>query len=171
MNEEIYSYPLELEKILKSKKNKNIEVNNCGSGGYTSSDLLVRTLLQNLDTDPDIIIFYHAYNDIKSYLTPGYSSDYSHSRKNLGENYYKFYLGSLIPNIPLSFFNYLINKWFSQNHRYSLVDNISKGEFDLGKKNNIEEGLNTYERNLQYLITVCKSRNIKIILCSFVLSI
>ncbi len=167
LNEEIYSYPLELEKILKSKKNKNIEVNNCGSGGYTSSDLLVRTLLQNLDTDPDIIIFYHAYNDIKSYLTPGYSSDYSHSRKNLGENYYKFYLGSLIPNIPLSFFNYLINKWFSQNHRYSLVDNISKGEFDLGKKNNIEEGLNTYERNLQYLITVCKSRNIKIILCSF----
>ena len=85
MNEEIYSYPLELEKILKSKKNKNIEVNNCGSGGYTSSDLLVRTLLQNLDTDPDIIIFYHAYNDIKSYLTPGYSSDYSIVEKILAK--------------------------------------------------------------------------------------
>ncbi len=167
LNDQIYSYPLELEKILKFEKNKNIEVNNCGSGGYTSSDILVRSLLQNLDTDPDIIIIYHAYNDIKSYLTPGYSSDYAHSRKNLGENYFKFYLGSLIPNIPLSFFNYLLNKWFSQNHRYSLVENISKGEYNLNNKDNIGEGLSTYERNLQYLITICKSKNIKIALCSF----
>ncbi len=166
-NNEVYSYPLELERILKTKYDKNIEVNNCGSGGYTSSDILVRSLLQNFDTDPNVIIFYHAYNDIKSYLTPGYLSDYSHSRKNLGENYYKFYLGSFIPNIPLNFINYLVNKWFSQNHRYSLVENISKGEYDLDKVNNIEEGLKTYERNLQYLITICKSKNIKIILCSF----
>ena len=166
-NNEVYSYPLELEKILKTKSHKNIEVNNCGSGGYTSSDILVRTLLQNLDTDPNVIIFYHAYNDIKSYLTPGYLSDYSHSRKNLGENYYKFYLGSFIPNIPVNFINYLVNKWFPQNHRYSLVENISKGKYELDKTSNIEEGLKTYERNLQYLITVCKSKNIKIVLCSF----
>ena len=57
-NNEVYSYPLELEKILKTKSHKNIEVNNCGSGGYTSSDILVRTLLQNLDTDPNVINFF-----------------------------------------------------------------------------------------------------------------
>ena len=120
-NNEVYSYPLELEKILKTKSHKNIEVNNCGSGGYTSSDIFLKTLLQNLDTDPNVIIFYHAYNDIKSYLTPGYLSDYSHSRKNLGENYYKFYLGSFIPNIPVNFINYLVNKWFPQNHDIRLL--------------------------------------------------
>ena len=32
-NNDNFSYPLELEKILKSKTDKNIEVNNCGMGG------------------------------------------------------------------------------------------------------------------------------------------
>ena len=53
----VYSYPLELEKILKAKNKVNLEVNNCGSGGYTSSDILVRFLLQNIDTNPDVIVY------------------------------------------------------------------------------------------------------------------
>ena len=81
-----YSYPMELENILKTK-NSNVEVNNCGTGGYNSADILIRFLLQTIETKPDLIIIYHAYNDIKSYLTKNFQSDYSHSRKNLGEEY------------------------------------------------------------------------------------
>ena len=165
--DEIYSYPLLLEKKLKEKFNINLEVNNCATGGYTSSDLLVRFLLQNIDTDPDMVILYHAYNDIRSYLTEDFHSDYHHSRKNLGESYYKFYLGSLFPYIPINFINYFQNRWFSQNHRYSLIESISNGKLDLDNQINLEKGIKTYKRNLQNLIFICKSRNIKIILCSF----
>ena len=55
-NDKKYSYPLELEKILKSKLSKRIEVNNCGQGGYNSADILARTIFQILDTKPDIMI-------------------------------------------------------------------------------------------------------------------
>ena len=104
-----YSYPMELENVLKAQ-NSNIEVNNCGTGGYNSADILIRFLLQTIDTKPDLIIVYHAYNDIKSYLTKNFQSDYSHSRKNLGEEYQKFKANAKIPNIPLKFYNYLIQK-------------------------------------------------------------
>ena len=61
-NNIVYSYPLELERILK-KHNKDIEVNNFTQGGYNSADLLVSFVLQNIETRPDYIIIYHAYND------------------------------------------------------------------------------------------------------------
>ena len=35
---------MELEKILKEKLKRNVEVNNCGQGGYTSADILIRLL-------------------------------------------------------------------------------------------------------------------------------
>lgn len=163
----VYSYPLELEKILKEKNKVNLEVNNCGTGGYASSDILVRFLLQNLDTNPDVVVLYHAYNDIRSYLTSNFQSDYSHSRKNLGENYFKFYLGSFLPYIPLNFINYFQNKWYPQNHRYTLVESISRGDFKIENNTDLEKGLEAYRRNLQNIITICKSNKIQIILCSF----
>lgn len=163
---DIYSYPMFLENIL-NKKDKKYEVNNCGSGGYTSSDILVRFLLQSIDTNPNAVILYHAYNDIRSYLTSDFKSDYSHSRKNLGESYFKFYLGSLIPNLPLNFLNYFQNKWFPQNHRYTLVETISKGSFNIKNEENTQVGLDAYKRNIQNIITICKHNKIQIILSTF----
>ena len=164
-NNKIFSYPLELERILKKKTKKNIEVNNCGSGGYNSADILVRLILQLIDTRPNYIILYHAYNDIRAYLTNNFETDYSHSRKNLGEVYWKFNLGSYIPDIPLHFFNYIKNKILPSNHRHSLLDVVSKGKVDI--KNNYKKGLATYERNIQSIIDICKSRKIKLFLCTF----
>ena len=160
-----YSWPLELEKILKKKK-LNLEVNNCGTGSYTSSDLLVRFLLQIADTSPDVVVIYHAYTDIRTYLTKGFESDYSHSRKNLGEEYYKYYFGSLLPYVSLNFINFIQNKWFPQNHRYSLVESISQGEIDVNTTD-VQKGLLTYERNIQNIITICKARNIEVMLCTY----
>lgn len=164
-NNIVHSYPLELERILK-KHNKDVEVNNFGHGGYNSADLLVSFVLQNIETRPDYIIIYHAYNDIRSYLTPGFSSDYFHSRKNLGEVYWKYYLSSKIPNVKLSFINYIINKHLlSFNETYSLLDTVAKGKINLNQDYKL--GLKTYERNLQHIVDLCKSNKIKVILSSY----
>lgn len=159
-----FSYPLELEKILK-EKNANIEVNNCGTGGYNSADILVRFLLQTIETKPDLVILYHAYNDIKSYLTNNFECDYSHSRISLSKKYQQFKFNNKIPNLKIRFYNFLINKWFPTNIRSSLLDVISKGEVNLNNQYN--KGLKVYERNLQNLIYLCKNNNIDMILCSF----
>ena len=83
------------------------------------------------------------------------------------QNYFKFYLGSFLPYIPLNFINYLQNKWYPQNHRYTLVESVSRGDFKIENNKNLENGLEAYRRNLQNIITICKSNKIKIILCSF----
>ena len=160
-----YSYPLELEKILKKNISEKIEVNNCAQGGYNSADILVRFLLQSLDTSPDMIIIYHGHADIKSYLTENFLNDYSHSRKNLSEEYNKMRISSKIPIMPFSFLNFLINHWFPYNTRQSLIELIHKKPIDLDL--DYQSGLKVFERNLQYIIDICKSKNIKVVLSTF----
>ena len=164
-NNKNYSYPMELENILKKKLKKNLEVNNCGQGGYTSADILIRFLLQIVDTEPDALIIYHGHADVKSYLTPNFESDYSHSRQNLSENYWKLNLGSKIPKTPLNFLNYLTSHWFPYNTRLSLNELVHKKS--INEKTNYFPGLKSYERNLQHIIDVCKSNKIEVILSTY----
>ena len=164
-NRKTYSYPLELEKILKSSLPISLEVNNCGQGGYNSADIMVRFILQLLDTKPDMVILYHGYNDIRAYLTSEFKSDYSHTRKNLGENYWKFYLASKIPNFKLNFIDYLTNNLLGGNVRNSLLDHVNRG--DLNQTINPNRGLETYKRNIQCIIDICKCNNIQIILSTY----
>jgi len=164
-NDKTYSYPLELERILNLDSKIKFEVNNCGQGGYNSADIMVRLLLQVLDTDPDMIILYQGYADVRSYLSKNFKSDYSHSRYNLSELYNKFKLSASIPKMPLSFLNFLIHRWFPYNLRESLVELIHKEDIDL----NVDpgEGLKTFERNLQYIIDICIARKVKLIMSTY----
>jgi len=164
-NGKVYSYPLELECYLLKSGIQNFEVHNCGQGGYNSADILVRFILQIIDTGPDVVVLYHAYNDIRAYFTPGFSSDYSHARRNLGEVYWKFKLASFIPEFHLKVANYLINQWLPVNVRYSLLSHVTKGIPDY--RLSPDEGLNTYRRNLQTIADVCKARGIKLILSTY----
>ena len=160
-----FSYPMELEKELKKRfPEKTVEVNNCGNGGWTSKEILIKFLIDTIDTQPDIIILYHAYNDIRAYITEGFERDYSHIRKNLGETLYLYRIASLIPYIPLKGFNFLINQVLSQNSRNSLIDSVSKGEINIKKD---FEGLHVYERNIQHIINICKANGIKVILSTY----
>ncbi|MCK5645045.1 MAG: hypothetical protein KAJ19_29870, partial [Gammaproteobacteria bacterium] len=160
-----YSYPMELEKILQSRIGSHVEVNNCAQGGYNSADLLVRFALQVVDTKPDIVVIYHAYNDVRSYLTGNFSSDYSHSRRNIGERYWLYDLSSRIPNVPLKFFNFLIRLWLPSNIRYSLSTEVSRGTFDTDI--NPSEGLGVYKRNMKHIIDLCLSNGSKVILSTY----
>jgi lysophospholipase L1-like esterase len=162
----IYSYPLELERILKNNTQKNVEVNNCGQGGYNSADIFVRYALQGINTNPNYIIIYHAYNDIRSYLTPDFSSDYLHSRKNLGEVCWRYYLGSKLPNLPINFINYLTNKFlFPFDERTTILEVLAKNKIDIDRDYSL--GLKTYERNIQHIIDLSLNNNIKVILSTF----
>tara|TARA_B100000963_G_scaffold213219_2_gene185822 strand:- start:3165 stop:4463 length:1299 start_codon:yes stop_codon:yes gene_type:complete len=160
-----YSYPLELEKLLNELSSREVEVNNFGLGGYNSADILVRFILEIVETNPDMIIIYHAHNDISSYLTPDFKYDYSHSKINLGENYWKFEIGEKIPFLPFQFINFILEKWFPIGVRNSLLDFISKGKMNLDI--DPKKGLQVYKRNLEYLIEICKKRNIEVVLSTY----
>lgn len=164
-NGQVFSYPLELEKKLKSMIDFSVEVNNCGQGGYNSADIMVRFALQVVDTRPDIVVIYHAYNDIRAYLTKDFEADYSHVRCNLGDNYWKFALVAHIPYIPIKFINFLINRWLPASIRNSLLEQVTIGDFDMSL--DYSAGLSTYRRNLQHIIDICRSNRIKVILSTY----
>lgn len=161
-----YSVPMELEKILHDAlSDVKIEVNNCGQGGYTSAEMLIKFLLDTIDTEPDIVVIYYAYNDLIPSLTPHYQSDHSHARRNLGEVYHLYRLASIIPDIRLASFNFLINYClFSQNIRFSLLNKVSRGRIDV--KSDFQ-GVGTYRRNLEHVINICKANGIHAILSTF----
>ena len=127
--DKIYSYPLELEKLNLNSK-INFEVNNFQQGGYNSADILVRFLLQTIDTKPDVVVLYHGYADVRSYLIKILNL-IIHSRFNLSEKLEKLKFSVLIPRFPLTFINFFINKWFPFNLSNSLVEIIHKQNIDL----------------------------------------
>ena len=160
-----YSYPLELEKILQSHfKTKQIEVNNCGMGGYTTAEILIKFFLDSIDSKPDMMVLYHAYNDLRPSLTPGFQSDYFHAFKSLSGVYYKLKWASKFPDIPLALPNYILNRFLPQNIRHNLLAAVSKGSIDLESE---FHGIETYRRNIENLIHVCKGNGIKLVFSTY----
>jgi lysophospholipase L1-like esterase len=159
-----FSYPMELENILNSSLDIPLEVNNCGVGGYNSADILILFALQIVDTQPDVVVIYHAYNDIRAYMTPEFEPDYFHYRRNLGESNWKLALGEKIPNAPLKFFNFLTHRWLYDNSN-SVLDHLSKGAVDLALDPSV--GLRAYKRNLQHIIDLCRGNDIQVVLSTY----
>ena len=83
----------------------------------------------------------------------------------MGEVYHLYKLASRIPDIPLEFWNFMINKTFlSQNMRFTLLSAISNGDIDI---NNDFKGLSTYRRNIKHIIDICRANDIYVILSTF----
>ena len=161
-NDKSYSYPMELEKYLqKQMPNKDIEVNNFGQGYWTSAEILIKFLLDVIDTEPDIIIIYYGYSELPVYLTKGFQNDFSHARRSLAETAYLYKYASIIPHIPLAFYNYLVTRLCYQNIRFSLVESITKGEINI---NSEFIGINVYKRNIEFIINICQAHGVNVVL-------
>ena len=162
-----YSYPLELEHYLQPHfPDRQVVVHNCGQGGWTSAEILINFLLNLKDTDPDLVIIYHAYNDLPVSLTPEFVPDYSHARRNLGDCYYKYRLASLIPMLPLGVYNFSIQSLFPFiNPRNGVLEAVAKSRVSLSGDFN---GLGTYRRNLEYIVKICLADGVGVVLSTFV---
>lgn len=156
------SYPILLENILKQKYKNKIEVNNFGQGGYNSQELIIVFLTKILFTKPDIVIFYHGYNDLRSYFSNNFKFDYSHSRVSLYKNIWKLKTSHFLSLIPLGFINKIANKYSLQN---SLLEFIGKNQVNF--KNSPDKGLEVYKKNIECLVDICKERKIEIILSTY----
>jgi len=66
-------------------KNKKIKVLVQAHGAWMSSENLVMLTLRSLDLKPDLVVFYEGYNDLIAGSSPGFRSDYSHSRPRLAK--------------------------------------------------------------------------------------
>lgn len=65
------SYPAQLEAVLRETHGRDdVEVLNCGVPGYTSWESMLNLELRVWSLDPDVVIVYHATNDVHARLVP-----------------------------------------------------------------------------------------------------
>jgi len=154
------TYPQLLEDILNSKiTNQKFEVINAGVPGYTTAESLINLELRVLDLSPDLIFIYHAYNDFKPNRVPNFKSDYSHWRyrepiyigRPFSENF-RFYVK--LRELILRYIPKRENPYFSKLKRFDTVSDL---------------GVKAFKRNLRSIIYIAKSKNIKVILSTFVI--
>jgi lysophospholipase L1-like esterase len=165
-NDQFISWPLKLEEKLKDL-NKNIELNNCGQGGYNTNEILIKFLIDTIDTNPDMVILYHAFVNIRGYLTNNFERDFYHFRKTMSSTYpQKLRIASYIPTFGLWSLRFLLGEYLSYlNIKEDHIRQINRN--DTINRDKEPEGLETFERNIENLIHVCKGRNIQLILSTY----
>lgn len=82
------SYPFLLEENLKNRGFENVNVINAGMLSYTTYESLINLQLRLLDLKPDLLIIYHAVNDVHARLVwppEAYKADNSGYRQSIYE--------------------------------------------------------------------------------------
>jgi lysophospholipase L1-like esterase len=167
----VLSYPSALENQIStvaSVKGKEAEVINCGMGGWDSIDIMVNFMLNVCDYQPDAIIIYHANNDIPYSAIEGFRPDYDHAKRSIDEVYTNLENMARFPYIPSYLYYYFLNLFFKK----ALSDSQNTGSVKYKKKAHWEkckfQSLQTYQRNLENIIAICKSRNIQVVLSTYI---
>ncbi|MEC9376042.1 MAG: SGNH/GDSL hydrolase family protein [Pseudomonadota bacterium] len=161
------SYPYHLELELRNRINsKNIEVVNAGMTGSTSAESLHRLFTQILSLKPDMVIIYHAYNDLFPRVFNNFQKDYYHWRKSDPNNppgMTRFYLWRLlIRAINPSAFH---ENYDLQNYVLKL-ENLPESDTDR-LKNFDQSSSDAFAFNMENIILTLKANNIQPVLSTF----
>ena len=154
------TYPQFLEDILNSKvQNQDFEVINAGVSGYTTAENLINLEFRIVDISPDLIVIYDGYNDFKPNRVPNFKSDYSHWRYRepiyIGRPFldnFRFYA-----KLKKLILKYSPRKQDSPFPELKRFDNASI------------DGVDAFKRNLRSITYIAKSKNIKVLLSTFVI--
>jgi len=193
VNDYRFSYPNLLEKELKSRGYSQVRVINAGVGGYGSWETLLNFQFRVLDLDPDLVIVYHAINDVYSRLVwpPGaYRGDNSGRRiTNCDSGLIKescllqhFNLGRIVlvrlkirpPIHDIASRHSVVPDTY---HGHECYVQKMKGIYPSGifKKVRAMRMLHVnrplyFERNLNHLVALAKSRGVSVVLATFAYS-
>ena len=163
IEEDQKTYPAQLQTYLNSAQNKiEVEVINAGVGGYTTWESFINFAFRVLEIEPDILIIYHAANDLHTQRVRNYASD------NIG--YRRPWHLSTDWKLALLKHSYIV-RLFRSIFRYSKplgVEHYTNVEIvDYSKPAQYIHEPYYFEKNLQKIIKLAKSYDIEVILCTF----
>ncbi len=151
------SLGLLLQKRLPEKK---ITIINAGVPGFDTAQSIGNLALRVMAFKPDVVIIYHAYNDLKA-IRPDrkFSFDYSHIHPT-PYGYYKE---------PMFLIRFLNRSMFYVRLRNKYRDYAKKKNVMKTKRTNEipKVASETFERNIRTLVAIAKANNAKVILSSY----
>ncbi|MGI9317606.1 MAG: SGNH/GDSL hydrolase family protein [bacterium] len=165
------SYPYKLQQELRKRFNTDkIEVINAGLTGSTSAESFHRMATQVLPVDPDMVIIYHAFNDLLPRMFNDYSDDYYHFRKSDPNNppgLTRFYTYRLLLRV-------LSPGMFHEN--YNLISRVWKMEnlpmTDTERTQNFLDSDNeAFKSYMEYITVLLQGKNIEVVLATFGMNI
>ncbi len=161
------TYPYYLQRELRERFGTDrIEVINAGLTGSTTAESFHRLPTQILGLDPDMVVIYHAYNDLLPRIFNDYQEDYYHFRKSDPNNppgMTRFYLYRL----ALAVFS---PGFFHEN--YNLMGMVWKIEnlpnTDTERTQNFLASTNdAFKFNMDNMIALLTAKGIDVTLASF----
>lgn len=183
------SYPNLLQENLKDSGYKNVKVINAGMLSYTTYESLINLQLRLFDLEPDLLVIYHAVNDVHSRLVwppEAYKADNSGYRQSIYEQnlnhgssiWTYFNLGRIIHESLMNH-DLLLAKKKREGHpesgkdyelRYQrIVKTYPDGIFKEASVSDIfKMNKPTYfKRNINYMISLAQSEGVEVMLSTF----
>lgn len=161
------SYPYQLQIELRERFGTDkIEVINAGLTGSTSAESFHRMVTQVLPTDPDMVIIYHAFNDLLPRMFNDYQEDYYHFRKSDPHNppgltrfySYRLLLRVLSPSMFHENYNLISRVWKMEN----LPDTDTQRV-----QNFLDSSNDAFKSNIENIALLLKGKGIEVVLASF----
>lgn len=155
--DEGFDWPHLVEKFLKEKGHHQVEVINAGIPGHTSSDSLGRLHAEIWQWEPDYLMIYEAWNDIKYFNSLSYNAPLIRLVKpsNSDADPFKTYQGTM--DYLLSYSQLYVRirtRYFAWKHQVG-----SEGKLKEERKDNVGSlGLSQFRLNMEMFVDV--SRNI-----------
>lgn len=162
------TWPYQIGEKLKKKYGNNIEIINAGVPGYTTFHSLSNLSTRILDFDPDMIIIYHSWNDLKymPYVSQKrqfgvlpLSGDYQQP------NFLEIFLHRSYLYISFSIIKRALEEKI-RNGENRLVSSAHEA-YSKDKRNaDYSYGLFVFRRNLLNMITIARANHIQVILAN-----
>ncbi|MGC9503058.1 SGNH/GDSL hydrolase family protein [Baaleninema sp.] len=182
------SYPDLLEKELQERGYTNVNVVNAGVPGWESWNFLIDFELRTLDLDPDMIIVYSGYNDFKPRVVEpeSYKGDNSGRAAPMIE---RVYMPGWLEYSTLYRIVAILSGWMEPHTSYNTInsspksyladefhDQLEDGTYptDEFEEMTVQEILQAnppiyYQRNIENIVAIAQSRNIKVMLATMAL--
>ncbi len=147
-------------RLLEVMPERKIEVINGGCQGFTSYESLANYAFRGLALDPDLVIVYHAINDMRGALYDNVQSDNTH-RRAVFPRYRQTWLDSS--------WTYMTLRAYLTDHREKSMDLGSWVITDYDERKNkdkfrwtTDKGFDNFERNLNSIVSLAKANGAQV---------
>jgi len=160
------TWPARLQLYLSSNaKPGRFEVINAGAPGYSSFESLSMLEYRGLDLQPDVVVVYLGFNDLRASTWPRVAPDNSHFRKSWG-----LPEKPLIATLELSE-TFLLARWFFTDYESKAVELArfvivpeDGDQLTHGLQAPKEQGYVNFQRNLRSIVAVARSEGARVLL-------
>ena len=163
------NWPGHLGRLLQQAlPDRKIQMINAGVPGFDTAQSIVNLALRVMPLKPDLVIIYHAYNDLKA-IRPDriFKPDYSH----IHTKPYGFHTKPSLPIRLLNksmFYVRLRNQYREYNKTINKVNRLAPTSSQQQAMNKAtKEGLQAFTQHIRILISIARAEGAHVILSSF----